>query len=127
MSKPTKPNKKSLPDYVFPLGVRFTVVPLATIPDEELGDNDMTFGDMSLDRKRIRVVDTQDSGRRWSTLYHEYVHATFGLVGIDDALDGVDGLEEIIVRAVETTTEQFLLAHGDQWMEALRAQKGDEE
>ena len=118
------PIKQLLPDYVHPLGVRFSVTVLPIIEGDV--ETEVVMGDTNVDLKRIRVVDSQDSGRRWSTLYHEYLHASFGLVGIDDALESVsDSFEEMIVRAVETTTEQFLLVHGDKWLEALRAQRDE--
>lgn len=123
MAKLSAKPKATLPDYVHPLGVRFTVTMLPAIADGE-EDPDVVMGDTSVDRKRIRIVDTQDSGRRWSTLYHEYIHATLGLIGVDDALVALgDEMEEILVRAIETSTEQFLLAHGDVWLEALKSQR----
>ena len=125
MSKPkSSPRKQQLPDYVFPLGVRFNVQVASDLTEEE--DEYTVMGDTNVDLKRIRVVDSQDSGRRWSTLYHEYLHATLGLVGLDDMLSEYnEHLEETLVRTIETTTEQFLLAHGTEWLEALRSQKAD--
>lgn len=126
MSKIQKKPDLNLPDYVHPFGVQFRVESVPTIPDEEMGD-DVVMGEMSLSLKRIKVVSRDDFGRRWSTLYHEYLHAVFGLIGIDDALEvsGTESLEEIIVRAVETATEQFMLQHGEKWLRALDSQKGD--
>ncbi len=119
-------SKRNLPEYVHPLGVRFQV---GIIPEGETDDHgDLLQGDTNVDTKRIRVTAEKDSGRKWSTLYHEYMHAAFGLIGIDDALLLMgEGFEEMIVRTVETATEQFMLAHGSQYLSAIASQKGEDE
>lgn len=125
MSKQAKPDKLTLPDYVHPLGVRFSV---GIIPDGEADENgDLLQGDTNVDLKRIRITGEKDSGRRWCTLHHEFIHAAFGLVGIDDALLAIsDEMEEMIVRTVETATEQFMLVHGAQYLSSLDSQREDD-
>lgn len=120
MSKNPPPKKKySLPEYVYPLGVRFQVIPL-----KELDEEQQILGETDVNSRKIKVVDSTDTGKRWSTTYHEYLHATLGLIGVDDVLEDLcEGLEEVIVRAIETSTEQFMLAHGEAWLDALRSQR----
>ena len=119
MSKPMKKKKYQLPENMFPLGVRFRVNWLPEIEGEQ-----QVLGETDVNARLITVVNTADTGRRWSTTYHEYTHAVLGLIGVDDVLEeACEGLEEVIVRAIETATEQFLLAHGEAWLEALKAQK----
>lgn len=107
----------ALPSHVFPLGIQFQVQVLEQVDDEgSLGE---TAGELRI----IKVSASQDSRRKWTTLLHEYMHATLDVNGVGSVLD--EGLEEIIVQSLEHSLEQFLLAHGTKLIAALAAQSND--
>lgn len=114
----------SLPEYVHPLGTRYQVLlspEIETILDAE---QERTWGTTTGSMRRIEIDSTQDAGRLWSTLFHEYLHGVFYESGICTALP--EGLEEIIVHTVETATRQFMLQHGSRYLESMSAQQEDD-
>jgi hypothetical protein len=112
----TTTNKKlALPEEIFPLGVKFRVEVVNRIDDE--GSVGETVGDLRL----IRIDAQQDSRRRWTTLLHEYIHATLHIVGIGNEMDVQ--VEEVIVQSLEHSLEQFMMAHGETFLKSLESQK----
>lgn len=107
----------TLPSVISALGVQFQVKVVDTVDDEgSLGE---TAGELRI----IKVAASQDTRRKWTTLLHEYMHATLDVNGVGSVLD--DGIEEIIVQSLEHALEQFLLTHGQQLLAALAVQKGE--
>ncbi len=112
---PKQQKSSELPTHVRALGVPFRVEVVDGIDDE--GSVGETSGELRL----IRIHRDQDSRRRWTTLLHEYMHATLDTIGIANTLD--EALEEVIVQSLEHAIEQFMLAHGQQFLVALSSQK----
>ncbi len=113
-----KESKSPLPEYVHPLGVRFQVQ-LVELIDEKSSDEEPTWGETDGFSRRIKIFADQDTRRRWTTLLHEYIHATLYTIGAPLS----DDIEEMVVQSLEHSIEQFLLAHGDQFLKALEVQK----
>lgn len=115
-----KPRKMdlSLPEYVHPLGVQYRAQLVDVVDDE--GSSGETIGELRL----IKIAESQDTRRRWTTLLHEYMHAVLDVNGVASVLS--DELEEIIVQSLEHGLEMFLLAHGPKLLSALSVQKEDD-
>jgi len=111
----SKQVKLPLPERVYPLGIPFQVQLVDSIDD---GASDGETIDTS---RIIRISATQDTRRRWTTLLHEYIHATLHVNGATSGLD--EALEEVIAQSLEHSLEQFLLAHGSDILKALEVQK----
>ena len=111
----TKQTKLPLPAHVSPLGVRFQVQVLDDVDEEG------SVGETAAELRLIKVASAQDTRRRWTTLLHEYIHATLDVVGVASVID--EQLEEVIVQSLEHSLEQFLLAHGTDLLKALEVQK----
>ena len=107
--------KLALPSHVHPLGVRFQVDIVETV--DETG----AVGETAAELRRIKIGAGQDTRRRWTTLLHEYLHATLDIVGAASVLD--DDLEEVIVQSLEHSLEQFFRAHGKDFLKALEVQE----
>lgn len=121
----TRKNPKTvLPDRVLVLGVPYQVQlrELVCSDDAEPGD---TAGMQEGETRRIVVYSGLDSRRRWTTLLHEYMHATLYVVGLAGQDCFTEGTEEVVVQSLEHSLEQFLLAHGEQFLAALAVQKED--
>lgn len=112
---PMKPRKLPLPDQILVLGVPFRVQVVDTVDAE--GSVGETAGELRL----IKIADSQDTRRQWTTLLHEFFHATLDVMGASSILD--PDVEEMIVQSLEHSMEQFLLSHGDSFMRALDVQK----
>jgi hypothetical protein len=113
-----KSKKLPLPDRIMVLGVPFQVEMidcLETVPDDE----EPTWGDTEGFKRRIRINSQQDTRRQWTTLYHEFLHAALYVIGSNLG----DEVEEMVVQSLEHATEQFMLAHGEMFVEALQVQK----
>lgn len=119
MTKAPKKSDLTLPEYVHPLGIRFQVRLVDQVDEEG------SAGETDGDKRTIKIAQFQDKKRRWSTLLHEYIHATFVVNGIGSI--GDEDLEEIVVQSLEHSIEQFMMAHGDKYLAALAVQKIDEE
>jgi hypothetical protein len=119
MTATTKQNssKNPLPSHVNPLGIQFQVQLVDQI------DEDGSSGEMSGIFRIIKVWNGQDSRRQWTTLLHEYVHATLDVMGAGSILE--PDVEEMIVQSLEHSMEQFLLAHGKQILKALESLAND--
>lgn len=109
-------SKIPFPTEVFPLGVKFRV----EVVDSIDGD-DEAFGETAGDLRQIRITSDQDTRRRWTTLLHEYLHATLHVVGVANEMD--IQLEEVIVQSLEHSLEQFLILNGEAFIRALEVQK----
>lgn len=107
----------SLPSHVTALGIPFQVQVVDVIDDEG------SVGETSGEHRIIKIGAGQDSRRRWTTLWHEHIHAVLDVNGVGAILP--EGLEEVIVQSLEHAQEQFLLAHGDKLLAALAVQKQD--
>lgn len=107
--------KLSLPEYVYPLGIRYQVQLVDQVDDEE------SAGETASERRIIKIASNQDTRRRWTTLLHEYLHATISVVGLHGQLS--EAVEEVLVQSMEHSLEQFFLAHGVEFLKALEVQK----
>jgi hypothetical protein len=107
--------KNNIPDRVTVLGISYQVQLVPKIDPEE------SAGETNSESRIIKVADYQDTRRRWTTLLHEYLHATLAVVGVSSVLDSE--LEEVIVQSMEHSLEQFLLEHGRDVLRALEAMK----
>lgn len=107
----------ALPEHVTPLGIQFQVQVVEHVDDEG------SAGETAPSHRIIKIASDQDTRRRWTTLLHEYMHATLDVVGVNATLP--EGIEEVIVQSLEHALEQFLILHGDKLMAALQVQKGD--
>ena len=115
----TTRKSNSIPDHISVLGVPFRVE-LAAALDEATDDEvEPTWGDTVGFNRRIRINSHQDTRRQWTTLLHEYMHATLYVIGAQ--LD--DDVEEMIVQSLEHSIEQFMLNHGEPFVRALEVQK----
>ncbi len=110
--------KLPLPDRVFVLGVPYRVE-IADTLDEHADDEEPTWGDTAGFSRRIRINSKQDTRRQWTTLFHEFCHATLYVIGADLG----DEVEEMVVQSLEHAVEQFMLQHGEQFVKALEVQK----
>lgn len=116
------PNKIPLPEYVHPLGTPYRVELSDNLDSEELGEEiEPTWGETRGDIRRIKILSTQDTRRQWTTLLHEYIHASLYVNGVSSYLS--ESVEEVIVQSLEHSLEQFMLHHGDSFMRALEVQK----
>lgn len=104
--------KLPLPDHVYPLGIRHQVFVVASIDDEG------SVGECQTTSRTIKIADSQDTRRRWTTLLHEYMHATLAVSGVQVS----EEIEEVIVVSLEHSLEQFMSAHGREFIAALEVQ-----
>lgn len=104
-----------LPTHISALGIPFQVQLVEDIDGESSG---VTLPDYRI----IKVLDSQDTRRRWTTLLHEYFHAVLDINGVANGLND-DPMEEVIVQTMEHAVEQFMLAHGTEFLRALSVQK----
>ncbi len=111
----SKSNKVPFPDRVYPLGIAFQVQVVDQV------DDDLSDGETNGSSRIIKIGAHQYTRRRWTTLWHEYIHATFEVTGIGSVLD--DEMEEIIACSLEHAFEQFILSHGTEVLKALEVQK----
>jgi len=111
-------DKNPLPSHVYPLGVPYQVELVDGI-DTVAADEEPTWGDTTNCTRRIRINAEQDTRRRWTTLLHEHLHATLYVIGAQLAGE----VEEMIVQSLEHSIEQFMRAHGAQFVKALDGQE----
>lgn len=111
--------KLPLPDKVSVLGIPYQVRLVSEI-DLVAEDEERTWGETDSCLRLIKIDDTQDTRRRWTTLLHEYIHATLYVNGVSGQIS--DELEEVIVQSLEHSLEQFLLSHGKDIAKALEVQ-----
>jgi hypothetical protein len=78
--------------------------------DKVASDEERTWGETDNTLRLIKIDSTQDTRRRWTTLMHEYYHATLYVTGVSSVIS--DELEEIIVQTMEHSNEQFLRTYG---------------
>lgn len=110
--------KLPLPDHVLVLGVPYQVEMAESLGAAE-EDEEPTWGDTVGFSRRIRINGNQDTRRQWTTLLHEYMHATLYVIGANLG----DEVEEMVVQSLEHSIEQFMLQHGEQLVKALEVQK----
>ncbi len=111
MAVPLKVQKAKLPHSLRCLGVKFRV---------ELVDSDKLDGNLGVTDGELRVIridNAQDTRRQWTTLIHEYVHATLHVVGLANKLN--DESEEVVAQSLEHSMEQLLIQCGPQILESL--------
>lgn len=111
----TQKTKVPLPDRVTVLGIPFRVEVVDEVDDEE------SAGECVGELRLIRIADSQDTRRRWTTLLHEYMHATLWTVGASSGLP--DWAEEMIVQSLEHSLELFMLDHGRDFLKALDVER----
>lgn len=109
--------KLNLPDYVYPLGVMHKVLVVDKV------DSQGSAGETAPELRQIKIDSDQDTRRRWTTLLHEYMHASLAVCGVSSVINYK--IEEIIVQTLEHSIEQFLLQFGQQIVDALSVQKED--
>jgi len=114
----SKNTKLPLPSHIHALGVPYQVE-LVDVIDEVTDDMEPTWGDTTNISRRIRVAAFLDTRRRWSTLWHETLHATLYTIGAQLS----DDVEEMIVQSIEHATEQFMREHGASYLKALDTEK----
>jgi hypothetical protein len=114
--------KLALPSHVYPLGIPFQVQVVDVI-DEDAEEGEDDDGSTELTKRIIKIHSAQDTRRRWTTLLHEYMHATLNIVGAVGGPGIIEFAEEVIVQSLEHSLEQFLLAHGKEMLKALEVQR----
>lgn len=107
--------KQTLPEYVHPLGVRFRVELVDKVDEEE------SAGETYAHHRVIKIANEMDTKRRWSTLLHEYIHASLHVTGLDAVIS--DELNEVIAQSLEFSLEQFLRAHGKELVAAMQQEE----
>lgn len=100
----------SMPSQLQVLGIPFKVE-LVKFDDEN------QFGEMHGMFRKIQINQDLDSRRQWSTLLHEYVHATLYVMGAASVLE--HGLEECITQSLEHGIEQLLQQVGPELVRAF--------
>lgn len=105
--------KYPLPEKISVLGVPFRVELAALSTDEIL------YGDMLGSIRRIRVDKEQDTRRQWTTLLHEFLHASLYVIGAGLS----DEVEEMVVQSLEHSLEQFLKVHGRAFLAAIEEEQ----
>lgn len=108
-------NEAKFPKHIHVLGVKFRVELVEEVDDTE------SLGSTHGETRMIRISSALDSRRRWTTLWHEVVHACFHVIGFGNESDSM--LEEILVQSLEHTLEQFMLQHGPEYLASLEGMK----
>lgn len=111
----TNKTKLPLPEHVMALGIPFQVQVVDQVDAEE------SAGETVAEHRIIKIAANQDTRRRWTTLLHEYLHATLAVNGVGSVID--EQVEEIIVQSIEHAIESFLLDHGADFIRALEVRK----
>ena len=104
----------SFPRKINVMGIPFRGELVAHLTSDGEKVDGETIGDLRL----IRVCSNQDLRRKWTTLYHEYIHAALHVVGLGNVLG--EEIEEVIAQTLEHANEIFNKEHGDQYLSALK-------
>lgn len=95
------------------LGVPFRVELVAGLEDEGEKVDGLTL----VDKRIIRICADQDYRRRWTTLYHEFIHAVLGITGVSSVIP--EEVEEIIAQSSEHANEMLMREVGSHYIGAL--------
>lgn len=109
--------KNTLPGHIDILGTKFRVELVERVDEED------SCGETDGELRFIRICSSQDTRRRWTTLFHEFVHGVLHVVGLGNKLE--ENTEEVIAQSMEHAVEQFMMKHGNQYLKALEAQSED--